>query len=201
MERAFHDRQWFWILFSLEENFWCYDNEKRKCKGDIFLRFYHIFVPISTVVKVYLFPVCCSPALLNNATLFLLFCTDWHKRQADIALHMYRPRVVGLYRGVGNEQFWRTSRQRAILAYEISWFLFDFPVISLKNDVMRCKSGWGWRVGLISELDFKEICFDFSWFQLDFNLISPRGVRDFFRCRTLARTLHHYTSLVYTVSI
>ena len=24
-------------------------------------------------------------------------------------------------------------------------------------------------MGLISELDFKEICFDFSWFQLDFN--------------------------------
>ena len=61
------------------------------------------------------------------------------------------------------------GRQRAILAHEISWFLFDFPVISLKNDVICCKSGWGWRVGLISELDFKEICFDFSWFQLDFN--------------------------------
>ena len=69
-------------------------------------------------------------------------------------------------------QVWTRGRQRAILAYEISWFLFDFPVISLKNDIMRCKSGWGWRVGLISELDFKEICFDFSWFQLDFNLIS-----------------------------
>jgi len=54
------------------------------------------------------------------------------------------------------------GRQRAILAYEISGFLFDFPVISLKYDVIRCKSGWGWRVGLISELDFKEICFDFS---------------------------------------
>ena len=54
------------------------------------------------------------------------------------------------------------GRQRAILAYEISCFLFEFPVISLKNDVIRCKSGWGWRVGLISELDFKEICFDFS---------------------------------------
>jgi len=61
------------------------------------------------------------------------------------------------------------GRQRAILVYEISWFLFDFPVISLKNDVICCKSGWGWRVGLISELDFKELCFDFSWFQLDFN--------------------------------
>ena len=62
--------------------------------------------------------------------------------------------------------------QRAILAYEISWFLFDFPVISLINDVICCKkkkSGWGWRVGLISELDFKEICFDFSWFQTDFS--------------------------------
>ena len=35
-------------------------------------------------------------------------------------------------------------------------------VISLKNDVVCCKSGWGWRFGLISELDFKEICFDFS---------------------------------------
>ena len=61
------------------------------------------------------------------------------------------------------------GRQWAILAYEISWFLFDFPMISLKNYVICCKSGWGWRVGLISELDFKEICFDFSWFQLDFN--------------------------------
>ena len=29
--------------------------------------------------------------------------------------------------------------------------------------------GAGGNVGLISELDFKEICFDFSWFQLDFN--------------------------------
>ena len=35
------------------------------------------------------------------------------------------------------------GRRWAILAYEISWFLFDFPVISLKNDVIRCKSGWG----------------------------------------------------------
>ena len=61
------------------------------------------------------------------------------------------------------------GRQRAILAYKISRFLFDFPVISLKNYAIRCKSGWGWRVGLISELDFKEICFEFSWFQLDFN--------------------------------
>jgi len=69
------------------------------------------------------------------------------------------------------------GRQRAILAYEISWFLFDFPMISLKNDIICCKSGWGWRVGLISELDFKGICFDFSWFQ--------RGVRDFFCCRPL----------------
>ena len=30
------------------------------------------------------------------------------------------------------------GRQRAILAYEISWFLFDLPVISLKNYVIRC---------------------------------------------------------------
>ena len=45
------------------------------------------------------------------------------------------------------------------------WFPRDFP----QNDVICCKSGWGWRVGLISELDFKEICFDFSWFQPDFS--------------------------------
>ena len=32
MERAFYDRQWFWILFSLEENFWCYDNKKESAK-------------------------------------------------------------------------------------------------------------------------------------------------------------------------
>ena len=38
------------------------------------------------------------------------------------------------------------GRQRAILAYEISWFLFDFPVVSLKNDVILCKSGWGLTV-------------------------------------------------------
>ena len=74
-------------------------------------------------------------------------------------LYTIRDMSVGVPRG----------RQRAILAYEISWFFSDFPVISLKNDVICCKSGWGWRVGLISELDFKEICFDFSWFQLDFN--------------------------------
>jgi len=53
------------------------------------------------------------------------------------------------------------GRQRTILAYKISRFLFDFPVISLKNNIC-CKSGWGWRFGLISELDFKEICFGFS---------------------------------------
>jgi len=64
-------------------------------------------------------------------------------------------------RGFGNEQFWRTRFPDLIL--------FDFPVISLKDDVICCKSGWSWRVGLISELDFKEICLDFSWFQLDFN--------------------------------
>jgi len=55
-------------------------------------------------------------------------------------------------RGVGNEQFWRTRFPD----------FSDFPVISIKNYIIRCKSGWGWRVGLISELDFKEICFDFS---------------------------------------
>jgi len=45
----------------------------------------------------------------------------------------------------------RGRRQRAILAYEISWFLFDFP--GFPRDFPRkwrhsCKSGWGWRVGL-----------------------------------------------------
>ena len=58
-----------------------------------------------------------------------------------------------------------------------SWFLFDFPVISLKNDVICCKSGWGWRVGLISGLDFKEICLGFSWFQLDSTDFSMRCTR------------------------
>ena len=39
------------------------------------------------------------------------------------------------------ERILSRGRQRAILAYKISWFLFDFPVISLKN-VICCKSGW-----------------------------------------------------------
>ena len=64
------------------------------------------------------------------------------------------------------------GRQRAILAYEISWFLFDFPVISLKNDVICCKvgraGGLGWFPSLISRKsalishDFNLISTDFS---------------------------------------
>jgi len=32
MERVFHDRQWLLILFSLEENFWCYDMKRESAK-------------------------------------------------------------------------------------------------------------------------------------------------------------------------
>jgi len=42
-------------------------------------------------------------------------------------------------------------------------------VNSLKIAVIRGKSGWGWRVGLLSVVDFKDLCWAFSWFQLDFN--------------------------------
>ena len=114
-------------------------------------------------------------------------------------------------RRVGNEQFWHTrfpdfslispwfpSKMTSYVvkaggaSVQFSSFWFDNPgnAASPINRRFSCRS-WAplmgdgddiIRVGLISELDFKEICFDFSWFQLDFNLISPRGVRDFFHC-------------------
>ena len=60
------------------------------------------------------------------------------------------------------------GRQRAILAYEISGFLFDFPVISLKDDVIRCKSGWGWFPSLSSRKSAL-ISHDFNLLSTDFS--------------------------------
>ena len=84
----------------------------------------------------------------------------YNNHHIKISYHTEKQKDTGEADSFGQEK--SRGRKRAILAYEISCFLFDFPVISLKNDIICCKSGWGWRVGLISELDFKEICFDFS---------------------------------------
>jgi len=64
------------------------------------------------------------------------------------------------------------GRQRAILAYEISWFLFDFPRDFPQKDVICCKvggaGGLGWFPSLISRKsalishDFNLISTDFS---------------------------------------
>ena len=118
-------------------------------------------------VPVTLFPTVqpfCSASLVSWAT-------DWT--------------VPVVYRQCGTR-----GRQRAILAYEISWFLFDFPVIPLKMTSYVVK--W---VGLEGWADFR------AWFQGNllwflmistwFQLISPRGVRDFFRCRPLDVEILH----------
>ena len=84
--------------------------------------------------------------------------------------------VLGMWwfdfiRGVGNKQFWRMRFPD----------FSDFPVISLKNDVICCKVGGagvlGWFPSLISRKS--------ALISHDFNLISPWGVRDFFCCRPL----------------
>ena len=93
MERAFYDRQWFWILFSLEENFWCYDNEKRKCRGHIFLRFYHIFCTNYYSSKTLNFPCdCLVTSVIYKFSVHTVVYTCAHIMcivKRDLFVHMY----------------------------------------------------------------------------------------------------------------
>ena len=68
--------------------------------------------------------------------------------------------IYAYIRGVGNEQFWRTRFPDFSLISP--WFPSKMTSYVIK---VGGAGGLGWFPSLIS----KKICFDFSWFQLDFN--------------------------------
>ena len=89
------------------------------------------------------------------------------------------------------------GRLRAILAYEISWFLFDFPVISpwfpsnMTSYVVKVggAGGLGWFPSLISR-KFALISHDFNLISTDFSTrctrflswLTPRSIPIFEAC-------------------
>ena len=118
---------------------------------------FSVLKPIEPQILFQLDGLCCDMSIELDFSCWQLLWVDEPKAETHRcrSTSFAKSKILAFYRGPG--------RKRAILAYEISWFLFDFP----QNDVIRCKSGWGWRVGLISELDFKKsalISHDFNWF-------------------------------------